>query len=94
MRAREGKVDRDEADDDGGDSHRQAASRARRGGLGQRRERDQRRRRGQAGTDQVGETEAVGQRLGYLRAGADQVARALGRQRDQDREPEPAADLA
>ena len=59
----------------------------------QQREGQDRRDGGQAGADVVPEPESVGERLRYLRAVPDLMAGERRRERDQHREPEPAADL-
>ena len=56
-------------------------------------EREDRRRRDEAGPDQVREPEALGQGIRDRLALADQVRRVLRRERDEQREPEAAADL-
>ena len=96
MRAGERCVERDETRDH--DDHRDHQAPSRRQhharGIRQGGERDERRRRSQAAADQIREPEAVRQRLRHPVAVADQMAAARGRERDEDREPEPAADLA
>ena len=50
--------------------------------------------RGEAGGDVVAQPETLRQRLAHRTSVPDQVARARGGERDQDREAEAAADLA
>jgi hypothetical protein len=95
VRAGERGVERDETDNDDDHGERQAPRRGQHHarGVPHRRKREQRRGSGQATTDQISESEAVGERLRHAMAATDQVAAARGRKRDQNREAEPTADL-
>ncbi len=82
----------------GQDSERKTQMRRRGGprylGLRQEQERDQRGRTNQAGTDEVGQSEPVGQRIGHRTPRADQVARVQRGQRDKQCDADGPAHLA
>ena len=99
MGATDPEVEPDETGDDQADGGRDldAARRCRSlsgGGHRQHDKGDQRGRGAEARGDVEAEPEPFGQRLRYALTPTDQVARARGGQRDQDRDAQAATDLA